>query len=102
MGLNIELQDERGNSLASVADAQNWLKRLLPSNDDDSHPMLAAIDPYGDTTFNRIQMKRFLAEWTEISTRASGPRERALVSAVEAFGCRCRDEAHLYLKFIGD
>jgi hypothetical protein len=102
MGLSIELQDERGNALDSVNDIQNSLRRLLASSDDRSRPMLAAIDPYGDTTFNRLQMTRFLTEWTEISAKASEPEEEALVSVIAAYARRCRGETHLYLKFIGD
>jgi len=102
MGLTIELQDEFGNARHSVADRQDQLHGLLPSNDDRSFPMLTSIDPYGDTTFNGKQMDRFLAEWAEISARANKPEERALVATIETYARRCQAEVHLYLKFIGD
>ena len=101
MGLGIELQDECGATLESVTDPKNLLSRLLPSNDD-AHPTLASIDPYGDTVFNRLQMARFLREWAVISTKALTSEERGLLAAIEKMALRCRDEVHLYLKFIGD
>ena len=102
MGLGIELQDERGETLKSVADPKNLLGHLLPSNDDNSHPMLASIDRYGDTVFNRMQVERFLREWTLVSARAQTPEEHSLVVAIETMALRCQSEVHLYLKFVGD
>ena len=62
MGLVIQLQDESGGVLYSLDDSKNLLKGLLPSNNDVAHPMLASIDPYADTVFNGLQMRRFLPE----------------------------------------
>jgi hypothetical protein len=101
MGLDIELHDERGERLRSVGDPQNLLPRLLP-DDAEAYPMLASIDLYGDTVFNRIQMGRFLREWETVSAKAQSDDERTLVGMIESMGARCRDEVHLYLKFIGD
>jgi hypothetical protein len=102
MGLGIALQDESGVEVDSLADPKNHLGRLLPEHDDQTHPMLASIDFYGDTVFNRMQMDRFLEEWAMVSARAQSHEEKALVSAVEKMAHRCQDEVHLYLKFIGD
>ena len=102
MGLCIQLADERSAALDVVTDDANVLHRLLPRIDDDSRPMLSSIDLYGDTVFNALQMKRFLAEWDDIMQRARSPEERMLTAAVKKLAERCRDEVHLYLKFIGD
>ena len=102
MGLGITLQDESGAELESLTDPKNYLGKLLPKNGDPTYPMLASIDFYGDTVFNRMQMDRFLVEWSDVSTKANAPEERSLVSAVERLARRCQDEVHLYLKFIGD
>ena len=102
MGLGIALQDEFGCELDMVADPKNYLGKLLPEYGDSVFPMLASIDFYGDTTFNRMQMERFLAEWSEVIAKAQSPEERELLSRVEGMAKRARDEVHLYLKFIGD
>ena len=101
MGLNIELQDERGLALTSLADSQNVLRSLLP-DDEVLHPLLASIDLYGDTVFNRIQMERFLREWSEVSARTQSDEGSAFCAAIESMATRCRDDVHLYLKFIVD
>jgi hypothetical protein len=102
VGLAIQLEDERGNEIDSVADPKNLLARILPAAGAESYPMLASIDPYGDTTFNRVQMPRFLAEWSIIAAKAQSPEESALVLEIANMACRCAGEVHLYLKFIGD
>ncbi len=102
MGLGIELEDERGGKIDSVADPKNLLGPLLPAPDDPVFVCLSAIDPYGDTFFNRIQMKRFLFEWASIASRCNTQEEKELVSKIASLALRCRDEVHLYLKFIGD
>lgn len=102
MGLGIELQDEWGGRLETVIDPKNVLGRLLPQSDDPLRPMLASIDSYGDTIFNRMQMPRFLSEWSEISANAQSSEERELMLKIEALARRVQNEVHLYLKFIGD
>ena len=102
MGLGIELQDEWGGKIDGVYDPKNLLSTLLPNLDETSHPMLSCIDPYGDTTFNRLQMRWFLPEWAEISRKVQTPEQQALVSSIEALAKRCAEDIHTYLKFIGD
>jgi hypothetical protein len=102
MGLCIQLTDEVGTDIETVADDTNILHRLLPPHDDDASPMLASIDWYGDTVFNAIQMKRFLAEWERIVKTTRSPQEQTLIAAIKRMAERCQDEAHHYLKFIGD
>lgn len=103
MGFNVELQDELGGRLDGVDDPRGLLNKLLPEpGDRDDYPFLRSIDNYGDTTFNHLQMPRFLKEWAAISVKATNADQEAIVSAVEALARRCRDEVHTYLKFIGD
>ena len=103
MGFGIELQDEWGGKIEGVYDPKNLLDALLPDIDADTlFQMLSSLDPYGDTTFNYLQMRRFLQEWTEVSTKAQSPEEKDLFSKIEHLAKRCQDEVHVYLKFIGD
>ena len=102
MGLGIELQDECGGKIDGVYDPKDLLGPLLTDLDDKSHPMLSCIDPYGDTTFNHLQMRWFLPEWAEISRNVQTPEQQALVASIEALGRRCAENVHTYLKFIGD
>jgi hypothetical protein len=102
MGLEIQLQDERGGMIESVIDSKNLLPDLLPSEEkNDSHPMLSGIDLYGDTVFKRIQMPRFLSEWANVVAAVRTQEEQALVSEIERLARRCSTDVHQYLKFIG-
>ena len=101
MGFDINLQKENGEVLATVGDAQNLLHRLLER----SHAaelLLAEIDWNGDTTFNRLQMPRFLSEWAELARQSKSPEEGKLVDEVKQLAERCEGGVHLYLKFVGD
>jgi hypothetical protein len=102
MGLCIALENEAGEALQSVVDPKNLLHKLLPPNEDQSNPMLASIDCYGNTVFNRVQMNRFIAEWNELAQRTHGDDEEALIAAVKQLALRCQEGVHLYIRFIGD
>ena len=102
MGFNVELQDEFGGCIARVDDPLCLLDKLMPELGDESYPFLGSIDPYGDTTFNGLQMRRFLKEWDTVRQEAKTADEETLIAAVEELARRCRDEVHTYLKFIGD
>ena len=103
MGLEIQLQDERGDRIEGVADPKNLLSNLLPPYEkSDDYPMRAGIDPYGDTVFNPLQIPPFLFEWADVVSNARTEEERELVSEIERLARRCSDAVHTYLKFIGD
>jgi hypothetical protein len=102
MGLCIALTNEAGENIEFVSDDKNILHKLLPPNDDESNPMLASIDWYGDTVFNSVQMRRFLLEWSRLKQQVCGIEQQQLAGVVESLARRCQEEVHLYLKFIGD
>jgi hypothetical protein len=102
LGLNVAIQDERGKQRQIVLDERNLIGPLLGYPKFLQSPMIASIDRYGDTIFNRVQIDQFLIEWAEISQKASTVDERILISQVKEFAETVRDSVHLYLIFIGD
>lgn len=102
MGLCIALQNESGEQIDLVADDKNLLDGLLGYPDATKFPMLSSIDRYGDTTFNRMQIGRFLEEWHSLSEKTTTPEERQLVDAVRTLGIKAQHDVHQYLVFIGD
>jgi hypothetical protein len=102
VGLEIVLQTEVGACVDSVADPGNYLGKLLQEKDGDKYPMLGGIDPYGDTIFNGIQIRRFLSEWPQVAAKAGTLEERQLFSKIEELSRRCRDGIHLYIRFADD
>ena len=101
MGFDINLEKEHGEVLATVADPKNLLHRPLKRSQT-VEPLLAEIDWNGDTTFNRLQMPRFLSEWAELARQSKSPEEARLVDEVKRLAERCEGGVHLYLKFVGD
>jgi hypothetical protein len=102
VGLCIEVRTESGNQVGFVADEKNLLQTLLGNPDQPAFPMLASIDPYGDTVFNRMQINRFMTEWKTLFSRASTPEEESLLDAVIELAEKSKQDVHLYLVFIGD
>jgi hypothetical protein len=107
MGLNIELQNERGECFSEVVtDPNDLLHRMLPPPDDESFCVLRFIDWYGDTTFNRFQCEVFLVEWDRLSPLGDSPAVREesvkLLKSIRELAERALKEPHQYLKFIGD
>jgi hypothetical protein len=102
MGLCVALQTESGKQIEFVSDEKNLLDKLIGFPDANAFPMLASIDRYGDTVFNRVQMDRFLAEWKTLFSSANTPEETALLNAIKDLAEKSIREVHLYLVFIGD
>lgn len=66
-----------------------------------SLPCLRCVDPYGDTVFNRMQVKVVLEEITLLE-RECGEKHRDVLARVRAMCLSFGDLPHRYLKFIGD
>jgi hypothetical protein len=82
--------------------ASRFLRQLPAPHDqganrvqDDQYPTLGSIDPYGDTTFNRIQMRGFIKEWAALRRRPASADEQDLVSAVESLAQWVWKEIHI-------
>ena len=98
--IDIVRVDEHGRAKAEFADAR-VLHELLAGR----HPLtgccLRFLDPYGDTTFNQLQIPVLVDELRAIAAEAPATlRERA--EALVAFIESAVGHAHTYVKFIGD
>lgn len=101
MGFDINLESERGKVLATVVDPKNLLHRLIERSLPDE-PLLAEIDWYGDTVFNRLQIPRFLSHWQIVAGHATTSDEIKVVEDVKELAVRCEGSVHQYLRFVGD
>jgi hypothetical protein len=102
MGICVALETEAHEQLALIADDRNLLPQLIGYPDSTQFPMLASIDRYGDTVFNCMQIKRFLAEWETLFGKATTLEEKSLLEEIKELSLRSLKEAHLYVVFIGD
>jgi hypothetical protein len=64
------------------------------------HKLLRYIEPYGDTVFNQQQMDYFIDGWKLIQPKAA--EQKQPWEKVFRMATKCKNEEHLYLKFIGD
>ena len=102
MGIDAYLQDERGESCDAVLDPRGFLKGLLAEVADLGPVCLRFIEPYGDTTFNRLRMTPFVAELEAVIRTTRDPVAAEHCRSVLRLAQTCRDGVHLYLKFRGD
>ena len=65
MSLVVKLEDDLGERSEWVI-----LSGVIPARDESQFPLLRAIDPYGRTVFNHLQMDSFLQEWEQVRGRA--------------------------------
>lgn len=66
-------------------------------------PLLVAVDPYGDTVFNRFQIERQLPrEVAYLRTRLTDPEQVAMLDELERLMTVATVKVHRYLWFIGD
>jgi hypothetical protein len=96
--IDVRLQDERGKPEGA---ADVGIPFPVPTGDT-SYNLLCYIDPYGDTVFNGLQMDVFLSEWERIRGAAQTPEQVEAWTSIRDLARNCREEAHLYLRFIGD
>jgi hypothetical protein len=101
MGIDVELQDEAGSTLAKVGDPGSVLKQALPDVDDASFACLRFIDPYGDAVFNGLQVKVLIDELQRVRPTVS-VEAQAFLDEVARLAHQASAEPHVYLKFIGD
>jgi hypothetical protein len=102
MGIVVVVEDERGKTVASLADSTNILHSLLPAQDDISFRCLNRVDWHGNTTFNRHQVRDVHQELKRLATGGRSVEELRLIRKIEALAMQCEAEPHLYLKFYGD
>jgi len=102
MGIDVWLTDENETPLNAIADEKGELARIVALASGGSYPLLSGIDPYADTTFNSLQMERFISEWDRLAELAASPRLVDTMVRVRQFAETVQKTPHLYLRFVGD
>jgi len=100
MAIDVEWQDERGESLARYAGPPLDL-RLCEASPADS-VCLRFIDPYGSATFNQGQIEVLMDELLGLDRRGVDPELARQIDALVTFLAQARGQTHTYVKFIGD
>ena len=101
MALTIALEDASGRTVKEAHDTHSVLLRL-EREDGGDFICLRYIDPWGDTVFNTLQMKPFLAELERIMSHTQREWELSVLRDIRRLARQCDTEIGLYLKFYGD
>ena len=103
MGIEVVLQDERGNNLSeTLRDPGGAIALSLPDLADDAYSCVRFIDPYGDTIFSPLQATVMIEEWDRLRHSFSERNAEALWADIRKLIVRCSEEPHTYLRFVGD
>jgi hypothetical protein len=109
--------DEVGARLDGVEDSLWMLTMVIPPSHPDHFVLLQAIDDYGDTVFNRLQMPRLLRELQTLRLHVEDPeyqpflfvqqpaqRREALkmIDELLALAPRVAGDVHTYLRLVGE
>lgn len=101
MGIDAKLQTEDGRTLQEVFDPEDMLQRLIPFNNETS-VCLRFVDPYGDTTFNQLQIPVLIKELQEAIQNSKDSEAKKHGNKVLELTKKAKDEPHFYVKFVGD
>lgn len=97
MSLVVKLEDDLG-------ERSDWviLSGVIPARDESEFPLLRAIDPYGRTVFNHLQMDSFLQEWEQVRGRARDETQAEAWQKIKEMAEACQQDRDLYLRFVGN
>lgn len=97
--IRVLITDERGKQVGHEID---FASSILPHVHDNRFKCLRYIDPYGDTTFNQLQIVPLLDDLGILKGIVASKDDRLILEQLESLCATCMAETHLYLKFIGD
>jgi hypothetical protein len=102
MGIDLEHTLENGSVLESVGDPGFLFAEALNLHNLTNTICLKFIDPYGDTTFNQLQIPTLIHELEWLLGATSHAESRKVISEYLRLAKEALGEIHTYLKFIGD
>jgi hypothetical protein len=83
MSLRMELRDRDGTVLGVAGETYDTIDATLPELSFDSFPMLAGIDRYGETMFNRLQLSQVAVELERLLESSPPKRAKMLREVIQ-------------------
>ena len=102
MGIDLKWETENGRLIDVIPDPQMCISHLVLKTDVTGTTCLRFIDPYGDTTFNQLQIPILIDELQSILRTVQDNQIRDHLRRVIELAEKSRGEIHTYLKFYGD
>ena len=97
MPWTISLENEKKEILDSFHDFS--IPKTFDENKKNSFTLLKYLDPYGDTTFNHIQMSDLANDLERLRGEIS---DDVLIDQMISLVNRCKKDVHTHLTFYGD
>jgi hypothetical protein len=101
MGINVQLETERGLRLREVPDPRGYVEWLLGMAGSRASLCLQFIDPYGDTVFNGLQLPVLKAELGALESLLTDPgladAKSSYLQQALSWPERARQEAATYV-----
>ena len=102
MGVDIRVQSESGSIDNELLDLSDLTSKLLADHSDASSTCLRWVDPYGDTTFNQLQIPYLIEELEAVVDNATDRKIREHGQAILNLIREVKNEPHTYVCFVGD
>ncbi len=102
MGIDVRLENENGKEIEVIIDEKDFLSILIQKKLTTKTKLIKYINPYGDTTFNKLQMKDLVNDLKVLLAMEFTEEQKLLLEEVKRLAEKCIQEHHTYLKFYGD
>ncbi|MBC7399687.1 MAG: hypothetical protein H7289_07055 [Mucilaginibacter sp.] len=96
MGWTIILEDERGAAITSIEVELSDL--IFDHLDKGTYKLIKYLDPYGDTTFNLLQIDDLVSDLEKIQRIKHNNK----IPLITELALRCKAGQHTYLTFYGE
>ena len=102
MGIKARVESENGDVEAELLDPGNLTAKLTAPFTGSDSPCLRFVDPYGDTTFNQLQLPVLIREIEGAIEMAADASVKSHGEVLLELARKAGSEVHTYLKFYGD
>ena len=102
MGVDVRWENENGSPIEEIPDPQMCISHAVLNTDLAGTTCLRFIDPYGDTTFNRLQIPVLIGELKSALEKVRDNEIKDHLRRVIDLAEKSRDKVHTHLKFYGD
>ena len=97
MGWTVMLEDEGRKEISSLNNEFIFSLDLYKTKSG-AFKLIKYLDPYGDTTFNYLQMDDLIWDLEKLSQLS----KNNIIQDVTDLAIKCKAESHTYLSFYGD
>lgn len=98
MGWTIILENESGQAIHQLSKEFNYDE--LDNFSSNNFKILRYIDPYGDTTFNGLQLNDLQKDFEKLQKLI--PDQGGIIEQIIELINESKNEVHTYIKFYGD